>query len=144
MNTKIQNIEIMKNIKLSKTKAIKLAKIANILDANKNCIDYSNEKKYFQAPFESLREYSRDESPLVQLNSAIILQSIIDCTAIGESRYTKKIREEARNWIFSNCKDFQDTCINANLYPEFVIKLTKQIMGICKEDDKFKLNNIKK
>lgn len=136
-NLKINSIENAKNQNAIKSsKAIK-ANIANILEANKKCINYTNEKKYFHAPFESLKEYTGHESSLVQLNTAIILQSIIDCSAVGVSKHTIKIREESRNWIFSNCKSFQETCINANLHPAFIINITKQTMGIKNECDDF-------
>ena len=93
-------------------------------------IDYESEKKYFQAPFENLREHLKDESYLTQISVAIIMQAMIDCTAHGNGKYTKKIRKDAREWIFTNGPNFRQTCIEGRILPEFVINKTKELIGI--------------
>lgn len=95
---------------------------------NHEYLESQNNKKYFQAPFENLREYCKNESSLVKLSSAIIIQAMIDSTAFGNGKGTKKIRSDARNWILGNSCHFKEVCMDANLSPEFVIKITKQLI----------------
>lgn len=74
----------------------------------------------FQAPFERLKEY--DYTPEVQLYKAILTQAIIDVSNIADIQNAKKIELEAKAWIFSNSKYFQEVCCKAEIEPNFVIK----------------------
>lgn len=86
----------------------------------------------FQAPFERLKLY--EISPEVTLYKAIITQALIDATNISESKAAKKIEMEAKEWIFSNSKHFQEICLLAKLEPSLVINVSKELIAIHKEN----------
>ncbi|MDP4708697.1 MAG: hypothetical protein NWS20_01655 [Rickettsiaceae bacterium] len=82
----------------------------------------------FQAPFERLKEY--DYSPEVRLYKAILTQAIIDASNIVEAKDAKKLKLEAKRWIFGNSKYFQEVCYNAKIEPGFVIRIAKEAIKL--------------
>ena len=95
----------------------------------------------FQAPFERLKLY--DSSPYITLRKAIITQAIIDATNISNLAEAKKLEMEAKSWIFGNDNGFKELCIEAEMEPSFVIKLTKEIIKLHREQSMSK-NKLKK
>ena len=90
----------------------------------------------FQAPFERLKLYNA--SPDIILSKAIIMQAIIDATNISDLKEAKKLEIEAKMWIFENSQNFQDTCIEAGIEASFVVKITKEIIKIHKNQSTLK------
>jgi hypothetical protein len=83
-----------------------------------------------QAPFERLKIYNNNAD--IALRKAIILQAIIDASNAGNNAAAKKIELEAKEWIFGNSDYFKTMCYEANLHPEYVIKLTNDMIEIQK------------
>jgi hypothetical protein len=80
-----------------------------------------------QAPFERLK--IANTCPEIALKKAIILQAIIDASDISNAKATRKITLTAKEWLFGNSKAFRDNCIDANLDPEFVVKIAAQMIS---------------
>lgn len=80
----------------------------------------------FQAPFERLKEY--DISPEVRLYKAIITQAIIDVSNTSNTVTSKKIELEAKNWLFGNSSHFKDICNKAELSPEKVVRMARDVI----------------
>ncbi len=78
----------------------------------------------FQAPFERLK--GCNYSPEVTLFKAMITQAIIDVTNISQSKESKKIEKEAKDWIFGGGEFFQEICYLAGMEPDYIIKLAKE------------------
>lgn len=90
----------------------------------------------FQAPFERLKLY--DSSPHITLRKAIITQAIIDATNISNLPVAKKLEMEAKSWIFGNDESFKILCEEAELESSFVIKLTKEIIKLHRQQSAIK------
>jgi hypothetical protein len=86
----------------------------------------------FQSPFERLKLYTT--SPDVTLRKAIITQAIIDATNMTETGAAKKLEEEAKSWIFGNSESFKTICHEAEIEPSFVVRITKSIIKLHKEE----------
>jgi len=84
----------------------------------------------FQAPFERLKLYNT--SPDVVLRKAIIMQAVIDATNISDAKEAKKLEIDAKAWIFGNDETFKTTCIEAGIEASFIVKITKEIIKIHK------------
>jgi hypothetical protein len=82
----------------------------------------------FQAPFERLKLYNA--SPDIVLRKAIIMQAVIDATNISDSKEAKKLEIEAKAWIFGNDEIFKTICIEAGIEASFIVKITKEIIKI--------------
>ncbi len=103
-----------------------------------NKVNTSNVIK-FQSPFERLKLYAN--SPDIILRKAIITQAIIDATNISEVPIAKKLEKEATSWIFGNDESFKATCIEAGIEPSFVVRITKDIIKLHKDQSKFRVSN---
>lgn len=88
------------------------------------------------SPFERLKLYVT--SPDILLRKAIITQAIIDATNISELRIAKKIELEAKSWIFGNCESFKTTCLECGIEPSFVVRVTKELIKLHKQQSKFR------
>ena len=82
----------------------------------------------FQTPFERLKSFT--SSPDVSLRRAIITQAIIDATNVSECRKAKKIEQEAKLWIFGGDECFKTICMEGDIEPSFVKKVTKDLIKI--------------
>ncbi|WP_341748958.1 MULTISPECIES: hypothetical protein [unclassified Candidatus Tisiphia] len=100
-----------------------------------NKINISNVIK-FPSPFERLKSYT--SSPDVILRKAIITQAIIDATNISELRVAKKLELEAKSWIFGGSESFKTTCMEGEIEPAFVVKVTKEIIELHKSKSNFR------
>ncbi len=89
----------------------------------------------FQAPFEKLK--FTGYSPESTLRRAIILQAIIDASNVSSNKEQKKYEIEARNWIFGKSEFFVHFCEETGIEPDFVIKITNQVI-------KYQLNKLEK
>ncbi|NRB10797.1 MAG: hypothetical protein HRU35_04190 [Rickettsiaceae bacterium] len=85
----------------------------------------------FYSPFEKLKENSPKESWLFR---AIILQAIIDISTISSDREFLKIQRKARSWFFDKSNYFKFVCFNADLHPDYVIKLARHAVRINREN----------
>ena len=83
-----------------------------------------------QAPFERLK-YSNN-SPEVALRRSIILQAIIDASNTSSCKEAKKHEQEAKLWLFNNHEEFRQICCDAGLEPDFVVRVTKEILKLHK------------
>jgi len=81
-----------------------------------------------QAPVERLK-FSND-CPEVALNKSIILQAIIDSSSSQDGISGTKIARSAHNWLFGNSENFKQTCINASLESNFVVKIARQMINL--------------
>ena len=84
-----------------------------------------------QAPFERLK--FANSCPETALRKAIILQAIIDASGGVGRDLAAKASQDAFKWLFNNSEGFIETCINADLDPDFVVKISKQLLGEHKE-----------
>jgi hypothetical protein len=82
----------------------------------------------FQTPFERLREYN--PSPEICLYKAIITQALIDATNNSDGSYSKKLEKEAKEWIFGDSDYFKEVCHNAEMEPDFVVKIVKEAIKL--------------
>ena len=95
-----------------------------------------------QAPFERLK--FANSCPEVALRKAIVLQARIDASNISDAGLSNKVSQNARNWLFNNSEGFIETCINADLDPQFVAKISKQLINLHnKKEKKICKSNIK-
>lgn len=62
------------------------------------------------------------------LRKAIITQAIIDAANISELRAAKKLEQEAKSWIFGDGEYFKTTCMEGDIEPSFVVRVTKEII----------------
>ena len=92
----------------------------------------------FQAPFERLKVYNN--SPYVSLFKAIITQAIIDATNVCDSKTAKKMELEAKKWIFNGGEYFSQVCLWAEIEPSCVVKITKQLIEIHKNQTLLRKN----
>ena len=83
-----------------------------------------------QTPFERLKFCKT--SPDVILRKAIILQAIIDASNISDQKELKKYEIEAKSWIFGSSDYFIQICEEAGMEPDFVIKITREIINVQK------------
>ncbi len=90
----------------------------------------------FQAPFERLKLY--DSSPDINLRKAIITQAIIDASNISDSKEAKKLEIEAKAWIFGGSEAFKEMCMEASIDPSFIVRITKDIIMLHKEQARLK------
>lgn len=95
-----------------------------------------------QAPFERLK--IANSCPEVALRKAIILQAIIDASDISQAKTTLKITNKAQEWLFGNSKSFCETCHGANLDPDFVVKIARQMLEQHRKDNAEKINRFQK
>ena len=90
----------------------------------------------FQAPFERLKTYNI--SPEVNLHKAIVLQAIIDASSVNESGAQYKLKQNAYKWIFEDIKNlnsnFNTTVYRANLEPDYIRKIAKEIINLQKNN----------
>lgn len=87
-----------------------------------------------QAPFERLK--FANSCPETALRKAIILQAIIDASGGVGKDLAAKASQDAFKWLFNNSEGFIETCINADLDPDFVVKISKQLLGEHKAKQK--------
>jgi len=87
-----------------------------------------------QAPFERLKKYT--DNPEIALRKAIILQAIIDASNSSNQTYAKKIEQEAKNWIFGESDFFYKICYEAELEPQNVIKITREVIEMQKNSNR--------
>jgi len=85
----------------------------------------------FQSPFERLKSYN--SCPYIALRKAIILQAVIDATNTSENAGVKKLETEAKAWIFGRNESFINICRESGMEPSFVIKVTKELIKLHKE-----------
>ncbi|WP_341756612.1 MULTISPECIES: hypothetical protein [unclassified Candidatus Tisiphia] len=100
-----------------------------------NKVNISNVIK-FPSPFERLKSYTN--SPDVILRKAIITQAIIDATNISEFRIAKKLEQEAKSWIFGGGESFKAICMEGEIEPSFVVRVTKEIIKLHKSKSSFR------
>lgn len=81
-----------------------------------------------QAPFEKLKWYG--DCGDVNLRRAIILQAVIDATNIATDKNSVRQTEEAKDWIFGRGAYFVKVCEEAELNPDFVIQVAKEMIEI--------------
>ncbi len=101
-----------------------------------NKVNISSNVIKFPSPFERLKSYTN--SPDVMLRKAIITQAIIDATNISEFRAAKKLEQEAKSWIFGGGESFKTTCMEGEIEPSFVVKVTKEIIKLHKSKSSFR------
>lgn len=87
-----------------------------------------------QAPFERLK--MANDCPEVALNRGIILQAIIDASNTGGGSVSKKIARTAYNWLCGKSEGFKQTCFNADLEPNFVVTVAKQMIDLHNSSEK--------
>lgn len=88
-----------------------------------------------RTPFDRLRSY--DINPEIALRKGIIMQAILDACNSGRHPKDKRVRIEAKTWLFGNSEDFRQTCLEADLDPKCVVR-------IAKEEIKMRANLLKK
>ena len=81
-----------------------------------------------QAPFERLKGYS--DCPEVNLRRAIILQAIIDATNTSRNRAARQSADEAAEWLFSGGEHFTKTCLEAELEPQNVMRVAREMIDL--------------
>lgn len=80
-----------------------------------------------QAPFERL--IASCGCPEISLQRAIILQAIIDASNSSKNKYAVKIENSAKKWLNRDNISFQNTCQEAGLAPEFVLKAAEKVIN---------------
>jgi hypothetical protein len=60
------------------------------------------------------------------------MQAVIDATNISDAKEAKKLEIDAKAWIFGNDETFKTTCIEAGIEASFIVKITKEIIKIHK------------
>jgi hypothetical protein len=81
-----------------------------------------------QAPFERLK--LSNTNPEVALKKAVILQAIIDASNTSASKSAIKSAKSATKWLFGNSEGFLETCSDAEMDPDFLIKVAKQLIEL--------------
>lgn len=84
-----------------------------------------------RTPFDRLRSY--DITPEIALRKGIIMQAILDACNSARDSKAKRIRIEAKAWLFGNSDDFRRTCLEADLEPKFVVRIAKEEIKIRAE-----------
>ncbi len=87
-----------------------------------------------QAPFERLK--LANNSPEVALRKSIILQAIIDASNTSHNKSAKKMAGQAKKWLFNNSEGFLETCLDAELEPDFVIRVALQLINQHQHNNK--------
>lgn len=82
----------------------------------------------FQAPFEKMKDY--DLTPEVRLYKAIIIQAIIDASNNSYESEARKAEIDAKIWLFGNSSDFYRTCFYADISPDHVMKIAKELIRL--------------
>lgn len=82
----------------------------------------------FQTPFEKMKEYNF--KPEVRLYKSIILQAIIDASNTLNTKKSRKIEIEAKNWLFGNSEDFFEVCFKGEIEPDYVVKTAKKVIRL--------------
>jgi hypothetical protein len=81
-----------------------------------------------QAPFERLK--LSNTNPEVALKKAVILQAIIDASNTSNNKSAIKAAKNAAKWLFGNSEGFLETCSDAEMDPDFLIKVAKQLIEL--------------
>jgi hypothetical protein len=86
-----------------------------------------------QAPFERLK--FANTCPEIALRKAIILQAIIDASNKSMGKAARKLATNAYKWLFGNSEGFRENCVDAELDPDFVVKIAKQMIELHRKTD---------
>lgn len=84
------------------------------------------------SPFERIKDF--DFIPEVRLYKAIITQAIVDASNISENKQAKKCEIEAKKWLFGHSLDFTETCYRAEMHPNEVVKIAKNMILLKKKE----------
>lgn len=81
-------------------------------------------------PFERIKLYN--PIPDIALRSAIIMQAIIDATNTSAT----KAEYNAKKWLFENNENFNATCLEMGIEPNYVRKTAKKLIKSQQNKDK--------
>ncbi|KJV80914.1 hypothetical protein RHORCCE3_0092 [Rickettsia hoogstraalii str. RCCE3] len=85
-------------------------------------------------PFERIKLYN--PIPDIALRSAIIMQAIIDATNTSTKKEATKAEYNAKKWLFENNENFNATCLEIGIEPNYVRKTAKKLIKSQQNKDK--------
>lgn len=85
-------------------------------------------------PFERIKLYN--SIPDIALRSAIIMQTIIDTTNTANKKETTKAEYNAKKWLVENNENFNATCLEIGIEPNYVRKTAKKLIKSQQNKDK--------